>query len=144
MKELKFEFLYRGMPFSAENTERHWFKKIYTLVQLVDKSVADMSDVHSFSELIAMRQFTGLTDKNGVDIYDGDILSAPFANGEYAKNIKHKIFNVAVTITPENGASMNFPKDAWRGNYRWYPHFIECEVIGNIHQNPELLENKNG
>lgn len=68
-------------------------------------------------------QFTGLTDKNGKEIYEGDIVSKQDQNDDFSGNV---IF--------ENGG---FIVDV---GYRWIPRWNEIEVIGNIHDNPELLK----
>ncbi len=66
-------------------------------------------------------QFTGLTDKNGIEIYEGDLL----------RNDHENIITCHFTyFTFANGdEDTSFNPDA-------------CEVIGNVYKNPELLETK--
>lgn len=68
-------------------------------------------------------QFTGLTDKNGVKIFEGDILEAESGNRGYVIFI--------------NGAFMK------SCNSKDMPFLIASDVnavIGNIHDNPEMLK----
>lgn len=68
-------------------------------------------------------RFTGLTDKNGTKIFEGDILEASNGNRGY--------------VVFENGAFMKLH------NPKGMPFLIAAdvnEVIGNIHDNPEMLK----
>lgn len=88
-------------------------------------------------------QYTGLNDKNGNRIFEGDILHiskiADGLGGYYQPPFDYPV-NVVVKwdlcawmweTLCEDKRYISFP-DAWC-------HY-ECEVIGNIHDNPELLE----
>ena len=75
-------------------------------------------------------QFTGLTDKNGTKIFDGDILK--FYNGEEFTYYEVIWFGTGFKILMVDETEI-------QGNL----DLIFCEhseVIGNIHDNPELLE----
>lgn len=84
---------------------------------------------------LELMQFTGLHDKNGKEIYEGDILS--ISNGK------------AVGVVEFQNAQfhLNYIKDEFRN---WskskfldeYSSSHSQEVIGNIYENPELLEEK--
>jgi uncharacterized phage protein (TIGR01671 family) len=88
-------------------------------------------------------QYTGLTDKNGKKIFEGDILSIArrmdgmgtyyFPAIEYPVNVvvKWDMCSWMWETIAEDTRYISFP-DAWC-------HY-ECEVIGNIHDTPELLE----
>ena len=85
-------------------------------------------------------QYTGLTDKNGKEIYDGDIVSHPWKDPIFGDLVETGQF-VHSTICFNNGAFVvNY---RLQGEYIYLQDFVrlKClEVVGNIHDNPELLK----
>ena len=73
-------------------------------------------------------QYTGLKDKNGKEIYEGDIVKIIYKEKDIGKVIyEHNGFTIDV---------MNMNRTY--GRVSFVNNFME--VIGNIHDNPELLE----
>ena len=84
-------------------------------------------------------QYTGLTDKNGKKIFEGDII-------KYKNTDGIKFNGVALTVTGkvvynEKNASFAISgKDEIGAKHYDYFPIKNIEVIGNIHDNPELLK----
>ena len=93
----------------------------------IDGSVVNMMNA---SENKIIMQFTGLYDKNGKEIYEGDIIKAEIVSGITEPEYEEKI------------GVINFE------NYCYYigNDVLWCsenhEVIGNIYENPKLLGDK--
>lgn len=81
-------------------------------------------------------QSTGLKDKNGKEIYEGDIVKAPYLDSIFADVVNNMFVNVVVGY---NQGSFVLEYD---GNLRVYISdlYDNIEIIGNVHDNPELLK----
>ena len=78
-----------------------------------------------FPEGYILMQYTGLKDKNGVEIYEGDVLKNTTVN-----------FNHIFVIEWGNVGFILTGKD---NKYITAKYSNKCRIIGNIYENPELL-----
>lgn len=87
-------------------------------------------------QIYKVMQYTGLKDKNGKEIYEGDILDCSYINPMSQEKIKryfevvygHGLFAAKLTGHSPAGDTLLYFKNS------------DGEVIGNIYENPELLE----
>lgn len=83
-------------------------------------------------------QFTGLLDKNGKEIYEGDIVKTK----QFGKDVKSG--DHFTNVSGEDSFEIKYTNAQFVFNNKercFYLHRnTSCEVIGNIHDNPELLK----
>ena len=80
-----------------------------------------------------LEQYTGLHDVNGIEIYEGDIVSASSGvPGDLEENITGE-------VKYEDGS---YWVDSGSKGTRLWSETVFMKVIGNIHENPELLKEK--
>lgn len=144
MREIKFR--------AWDEVSKKW---VYHIVPNKGCPSAVWEGSFDWDDLLEWKQFTGLKDKNGREIWEGDILSFPDTESEY---VDVGIGNVKVAEFPLNAF---FPVEfkecefgmtvegTEHGINGWislrafnedYYKMSECEVIGNIYENPELLK----
>jgi hypothetical protein len=78
---------------------------------------------------VVLMQYTGLKDKNGVEIYEGDVVRYDCGHG----HIEWESGGLIIKWFGGNQTPLSFT--SWRGHGH-------LEIIGNIHQNPELIPDK--
>ena len=98
-----------------------------TTVFVVGKTLGS----NAYLKDVKLMQSTGLFDKNDKEIFEGDIVKMSkdvYSEPTYYEVVRHR-----------GGAYRLESKQ--HGCELWLRH-ADCEVVGNIYENPELLEDK--
>ena len=101
--------------------EQNWTKLIHP---------PEVASIGRDCDGLVVEQFTGLHDKNGKDVYENDIVKC-------TRGCPHQVIFILDHGGNVLGGMPTFYLSGLNAGYQW------CgteEVIGNIHENPELLK----
>ena len=117
-----------------DTTNKEMFKDTFAITEsgqivVVDQSSVFVSPDYVFVDNLVIMQSTRIKDKNGEEIFEGDILKS----NKYITSVFYErgAYCVKFSRTPNTTVTMNVIS------------FIEkykTKIIGNIYENPELLE----
>ena len=123
---------------------RAWMKSLKWMCDVTNISfdskfvdICQYGDTERYTEMsvefdeITLMQSTGLFDRNGKEIFEGDILDY---RGRKALVRWHGSYASFI---------YRFVDELQNRNTEWKPLYLaymKCEIIGNIYENPELLE----
>ena len=140
IREIKFRYIWQGSEKQTKTYE-------YTLDELEAKDVAYVKADYEASEwvLLGRMQFTGLLDKNGVEIYEGDIIAVTDQNGEMIwidnNGDERQCGDCGIGVVSFNFGMWYLNEEINNCLFDIVNGENGVEIIGNIYKNPELLKN---
>jgi hypothetical protein len=142
----------REIKFRARDTKNNkWLDSVPSMEYLLDDGdhsishhdIDDESSIYiypknllgdTFDSRIVWQQYTGLKDKNGKEIYEGDICNAGMVTGPID-------FIIGGFSLASNPLIEFLPKDACVFSPDFDPSWIDVEVVGNVCENPDYFKN---
>ena len=121
-----------------DTTNKEMFKDTFSITESGQVVVVEQEDVmcppdYVFVDNLVIMQSTGLKDKNGKEIFEGDIVKMSkdvYSEPTYYEVVRH--YGGAYRLeSKQHGCEL------------WLRH-TDCEVVGNVYENPELLEVNHG
>ena len=116
-------------------TNKEMFKDTFAITEsgqvvVVEQSSVFVSPDYVFVDDLVVMQSTGLKDKNGKDVYIGDIIKC-------TRGCPHEVY-----LEKEYGGTFvgGMPAVYLKGLLSGYAWTGDEEIIGNVYQNPEFLE----
>lgn len=118
-----------------------WLGAFY--VQGIDPTdTACMSPMNTiYGEQTPIMQFTGLFDKNGKEIYEGDIITFTETDEDSGAGREETHTGKIEWLTEYAQFMFIYPSGQRRGLHTItdFEPVYKCEIIGNIYENPELI-----
>jgi len=134
MREIKFRAWQKTFEMMADVKSIDLY---YSLVML-DAVTPDGLPPRYFLDGVELMQYTGLKDKNGKEIYEGDVVQIELSTVKDLKGtLEYNIYNLPVEFKE---GEFRACADDWMvfGNLGCFNK--ECEVIGNIYENKDLIK----
>jgi uncharacterized phage protein (TIGR01671 family) len=101
----------------------------------------DNSMPSNWDKWYTLMQYTGLKDKNGKEIYEGDIITRTKVNGEFVHNTKVRWSDASAGFVVETLEPKEFEGELHTLTYPLNGGLSRIgAIIGNIYENPELLK----
>lgn len=132
---MKRKIKFRGKRVRTEDPLERWIEGSYVeYTNIRDEKIIKIMSQSGYMNDInpeTVGQFTGLCDKNGKEIYEGDIVEC---NGDICK-VMYSNHYAGFALDKKGWLYLPFFEEAFRNG--------DCLVIGNIHDNIELLKENN-
>lgn len=119
----------REIKFRAWDTNS---KKMFDCSKIQDYSLEQVERLNSENDpYTKFMQYTGLKDKNDVEIYEGDIVKYKLTSKELIAKVEFNKIKLGI----------DFVDDVVKLSYAYnFRQISNVEVIGNIYENPDLLK----
>jgi len=157
MREIKFRAWIKSVETMVDVESIDFSEKLITHKNLREDSLVDLEPASqidpfylSYFSDIELMQFTGLKDRNGVEIYEMDIVETESNFGGYSLSLP-KVIRGTIKWGELNGimgfifTGKDFVKMPSSASSPFYPNYgldgaRKGSVIGNIYEHPELLK----
>lgn len=108
--------------------ELSYYKEGYPVANMIGRDCINDKDIiiHRDSYQHEIMQYTGLKDKNGIEIYEGDIVRC--YGGEFCQGVYEYDESIRIDSLTNPFTMLCLTESE------------NLEVVGNIYKNPELLE----
>ena len=136
MREIKFRAWFDGHMYEVAKLD-FWGDPDQATCDMARMSLNEDGNVEEIFEVylneVELMQYTGLKDKNGIEIYEGDIVFA-IATYDCANTV----------VVWDDGGFVLVPCKYYKNYISRCGYkdirFLDKEVVGNIHENPELIQ----
>lgn len=118
----------RELKFRIYNPKVKEIGEAFTLIEA-------MTDEFAMSDDLVYMQYTCLKDKNGKEIYEGDIVECHIDIG-----IKSESWRTERAVVVFENGYFTIDSELMSGTLAAVTSESKCEVIGNIYENKELLK----
>ena len=102
-----------------------WIEGYFCVYRGIPQILVDELSWEPIDDIKTVGRYTGLCDKNGNKIFEGDIVEYEEENGEIVYHDKEAMFVVCF--------------DTWLTDFD-HLYGKDVEIVGNIHDNPELFK----